>query len=212
MFTGLIEGVGRVVSLARRGSGGVVVVDSPIVSDAVAGDSIAVDGICLTVTGIDGSIALFDVSAETLSRSTLGERHAGDRVNLERALRLGDRLGGHLVTGHVDCVGRIAGRRREGETILFTIQLPPGTGRYVVEKGSVAVDGISLTVNGVRADSFTLTVIPHTGRETTISGRGVGDRVNIEFDVVGKYVERLLGRRSAPGETLGALLEKNGYV
>ncbi|GAB4303597.1 MAG: riboflavin synthase [Desulfuromonadia bacterium] len=212
MFTGLIEAVGRVTSLARSGPGGVISIRSPLLRDVAIGDSVAVDGVCLTLTSLRNDEGGFDISAETLSRSTLGERRQGDRVNLERALRLGDRLGGHLVSGHVDSVGRVSGRREEGGNIRLTIDLPPGMGRYLVEKGSVAVDGISLTVNGVTADRFSLNVIPHTGRETTIASRTVGDRVNIELDIIGKYVEKLLSHRSVPREGLASLLQRHGFI
>lgn len=212
MFTGLIEAVGGVTSLVRSGPGGFITIRSPLLCDVAIGDSVAVDGVCLTLISLRGEEGSFDISAETLSRSTLGERRQGDRVNLERALRLGDRLGGHLVSGHVDSVGRVSGRREEGGNIRLTIDLPPGMGRYLVEKGSVAVDGISLTVNGVTADRFSLNVIPHTGRETTIASRTVGDRVNIELDIIGKYVEKLLSHRSVPGEGLASLLQRHGFI
>jgi len=212
MFTGLIEAVGRVLSISRTSAGGVIVIASPLLRGVAIGDSVSVDGVCLTITSLRDEGGTFDISRETLLRSTLGERRKGDAVNLERALRVGDRLGGHLVTGHVDCVGRVTGRREDGDSIRFSIDLPSGMGRYLVEKGSVAVDGISLTVNGVTGDRFTLNVIPHTGRETTIASRRVGDQVNIELDIIGKYVEKLLSSRPGGDGGLSSLLARHGYL
>jgi riboflavin synthase len=215
MFTGLIEDVGRVVTLARRGSSARLAVATALpAAEFRLGDSVAINGVCLTVTLIDGSTTLsFDVSPETLDTSGLGRLSAGEPVNLERALRLSDRLGGHIVTGHIDCMATVAGRREESGNIVFSFRLPAEHGRYVIAKGSVAIDGISLTVNRVSDNGFTVNVIPHTAAMTTLRERKPGDLVNIETDIIGRYVERLLGGNSTAtgGMTLQHLLE-NGFA
>ena len=215
MFTGLIEDVGRVVKLERRGSSARLTVATVLpAAEFREGDSVAVNGACLTVTAIaDGTALSFDVSPETLDKSGLGRLSAGEMVNLERALRLSDRLGGHIVTGHIDCVATVAARREESGNIIFSFSLPPENSRYVIAKGSVAIDGISLTVNSVSGSGFTVNVIPHTAAMTTLRYRKPGDPVNIETDIIGRYVERLLGGTAAAGGgvTLQRLLE-NGFV
>ncbi|MEJ2700749.1 MAG: riboflavin synthase [Desulfuromonadales bacterium] len=216
MFTGLIETLGNIREV-RKSPGGArlsVMTDLPM-EDLVKGESIAVNGICLTVTSFGGGVFSADVSAETLSRTTLGELAPGSIVNLERALRLSDRLGGHLVTGHVDGVATVTGRARDGDSVRFTFGIPPGLNRFLVEKGSVAVDGISLTVNAVTGDSFSVSVIPHSLSMTTLQYREVGSRVNIETDLIGKYVERLLaGREDRPTKSSISLefLAKHGIL
>ena len=210
MFTGLIEDLGAVRELRPAGTGGRLSVTTGIpAGDLVLGESIAVNGVCLTVVSIGRDSFVADVSPETLERSTLGRLAAGSRVNLERALRLGDRLGGHLVSGHIDGTGEILGRVREANAVRFAIRT-----RYVVAKGSIAVDGISLTVNGVGGDRFEVAVIPHTLEVTTLQGRQAGDRVNLEVDIIGKYVERLLGPQQASGAGGLALetLAKHGFL
>jgi riboflavin synthase len=170
------------------------------------GDSVAVDGLCLTVVErLDWGFRL-QVSSESLLRSTLGELRTGSRVNLERALRLSDRLGGHLVQGHVDGVGRIAESRPEGEFVRMVFSAPAGVLGYAVDKGSVAVDGISLTVNGVSSDKFWVMLIPETLRRTTLGAKPLQSRVNLEADLIAKYVERLLGGRTK--ERAGLTLER----
>jgi riboflavin synthase len=217
MFTGLIEDVGTVRRIERRGDAGRLTVATTLPLDTVAlGDSVAVNGACLTVVAKGGGDFTFDVSPESLKCTTLGSLSTGSAVNLERALRLGDRLGGHLVTGHVDLVATLAGRREVSGNILFVFRVASEFSRYLVAKGSVAVDGISLTVNTVDADSFSVNVIPHTAAKTTLEHRRAGDRVNIETDILGKYIERLLGAGSDPGRrdrgvTL-ELLAKNGFL
>lgn len=216
MFTGLIEEVGTVRRIARAGAAAQLVVLSAIPADEVAlGDSIAVNGACLTVVAKGGGEFTFDASPETLERTTLGTVGAGSPVNLERALRLGDRLGGHIVTGHVDFIATIAERREVSGNIFFGFRIPGGFARYLVAKGSVTIDGISLTVNTVSDDGFTVNIIPHTAAMTTLSGARPGGRVNIETDILGKYVERLLGAgsgdRKGEGLTL-ELLAKNGFM
>jgi len=207
MFTGLIEDVGRLVKLERRGTSALLAVSTAIPADGFSlGDSVAVNGVCLTVVNIQGGNLAFDVSPETLDKSSLGGLTTGAKVNLERALRLSDRLGGHIVTGHIDCLATISGRREESGNIIFNFSLSREQLRFIVPKGSVAIDGISLTVNSVSADSFSVNIIPHTAAMTTLHQRHPGDRVNIETDIIGKYVERLLGR--SPGEaSSGVTLE-----
>jgi riboflavin synthase len=184
MFTGIVEELGTVVSVT---AGRVRIGAATVLDDARTGDSIAVDGCCLTVVGRGDGWWDADLSDETLKRTTLGDRQPGDAVNLERPVRAQDRLGGHIVQGHVDAVGEIA----EGAPDL-RVRMPRDLLRYVVEKGSVTVDGVSLTVVDVLDDGFTVAVIPHTAAVTTLGRKGPGDRVNLEVDVTVKYVERLL--------------------
>ena len=214
MFTGLIEEVGSVTALERLGSSARLTVSASFTpADVKLGDSIAVNGICLTVVKILRGGFVFDVSPETLERTAFRRLAPGSAVNLERALRLSDRLGGHLVTGHVDCIATAKEREMVGGNILFTFSLPPRFVRYLVEKGSVAIDGVSLTVNSVGTDFFTVNIIPHTGAKTCLNGRRPGEEVNIEADILGKYVERFLssGRDSSTGVSL-ELLARNGFL
>ena len=215
MFTGLIEDVGSVVSLVRSGQSGKLTVATVLPSAEIRlGDSVAVNGVCLTVTRREAAGLTFDVSPESLERSTLAALKGGDRVNLERALRLSDRLGGHMVTGHVDCIARVDSRREQANAVVFTLALlDPAKARYLVPKGSVAVDGISLTVNDVTPAGFSVTIIPHTAAMTTLTLGKPGERVNIETDIIGKYVERLLGGREAsPSGVTPELLARNGFM
>lgn len=204
MFSGIIEETGRVAGL-RRGRESLVLTVSArrVLEGTRAGDSIAVNGVCLTVTALDGDRFTADVMHETLRATTLGDLQPGDPVNLERALRLGDRLGGHLVTGHVDGVGRVL-RRREGDN-AFTLEIavPEGFGPHLVPKGSVAVDGVSLTVARCGRDRFEVSIIPHTAAVTTLGRRRPGDRVNLEGDLIGKYVARLWETSGRPGPGAG---------
>lgn len=195
MFTGLIEGIGTIARITPQGPDAVLVVTPPWpIAEAVLGESVAVNGACLTVTNTSGQGFSLDVSAETLSRTTLGALRPGAAVNLERAMKLGERLGGHLVTGHVDCVGTLAKIERLGSSTRLYITIPAEHLRFVVEKGSVAVAGVSLTVNQVDAAGFWLNIIPHTFDQTTLKLVKEGDSVNIETDLIGKYVARLLNR------------------
>ncbi|GIJ22753.1 riboflavin synthase [Micromonospora lutea] len=198
MFTGIVEELGEVVGVTPTADDSTLVaVRGPLVtSDARHGDSIAVNGVCLTVVDVDGGVFTADVMGETLRRSALGALRTGDRVNLERAATLGSRLGGHLVQGHVDGVSEVLSREPapQWETVRF--RLPAALSRYVVEKGSITVDGVSLTVAEVAADWFAVGLIPTTLSATTLGTRSVGDQVNLEVDVLAKYVERLLGGRS----------------
>ncbi len=202
MFTGIVEELGEVVRVTETAGDSVLVaIRGPLVtSDARHGDSIAVNGVCLTVVDAADGTFTADVMGETLRRSALGALRPGDPVNLERAATLGSRLGGHLVQGHVDGVGEVVAREpaEQWETVRF--RLPAALTRYVVEKGSITVDGVSLTVAGVGADWFSVGLIPTTLKLTTLGSRGVGDPVNLEVDVLAKYVERLLGgHRPAAG-------------
>jgi riboflavin synthase len=213
MFTGIIEELGEVVSLKRQGGGAVLTVKAAeVTSGASIGDSIAVSGACLTVTRIDGAALSFDLSAETLKSTVLGSFRPGERVNIEQSLRADGKLGGHFVSGHVDAVGKITGRTREGETMRFRIQAPPEVLALLVEKGSVAVDGISLTVVDVFEDSFTLVIIPHTATVTTLGFKGEGDAVNLEADIIGKYVFRFLQKNEQKSGRLMEALRKGGYM
>jgi riboflavin synthase len=195
MFTGLVEDVGTVVRADRRSDALVIVVrpQAMPVGELALGESISHDGVCLTVTEIGGDSYQVLAGAETLARTTLGALRVGAKLNLERALRAGDRLGGHLVAGHVDGVGEITARRDLGANIVYTVRAGRDLLRYIVEKGSIAIDGISLTVNRADEESFDVAIIPHTASKTTIVDKRAGQRVNLEVDVIGKYVEKLLG-------------------
>ncbi len=211
MFTGLIEDIGKIHKIVSRPSGLELSISCSLpVAEIKLGDSIAVDGACLTVTNIQAQGFSADVSSESITRTTLGSKRSGDRVNLERALRLGDRLGGHIVSGHIDAVAALAAREQAGEFIRLVFSCPDGLLRYIVEKGSVAVDGISLTVNSVTPRDFSVMIIPHTLEKTTLHDKKTGDRVNIENDIIGKYVEKLMGKRAADsGITLDFLTKHN---
>lgn len=190
MFTGLVEETGVIRSLEDRGPGMRVGIGAGVVLEGIAlGDSIAVDGACLTVVGFDGEGFVIEAVAETLRRTSLGRRGVGDRVNLERALRADARLGGHIVQGHVDGTGEVASVTPEGDGVLFRFAAPPEILRYVVHKGSVTVDGVSLTVAGRDDDGFTIALIPHTMNATTLGRAAPGRVVNLEVDLVAKYVE-----------------------
>ncbi len=197
MFTGLVSARAKVVAFHASPSGGVLAVERPAAyADAALGESIAVSGVCLTVVEpLDPRVLSFDVSPETLARTTLGGLAPGEGVNLERALAAGDRLGGHIVAGHVDGTAEVLSVKKAGESWTFTFSLPSALARYAVEKGSIAVDGVSLTIAALREGAFDVAVIPHTFTETTLGARKAGDRVNLEVDVLAKYVERLLAAR-----------------
>jgi riboflavin synthase len=199
MFTGIVEAIGTVRALERRGSRAELLVEEPrLAAEARLGDSIAVNGACLTVAAIVPPVLRFDAVQETLERSALGELGAGGRVNLERALRADARLDGHLVQGHVDATGRVRELRREGDDVRLFVECEPAFTEWLVEKGSVAIDGVSLTVVGVTQTGFDVALIPHTLAVTTLGTLRPGQRVNLEADVLGKYVkrhlERMLGR------------------
>ena len=193
MFTGLIEGTGTLQRTERHGLDARMVIRPDFRMEiSVLGESIAVDGACLTVVDFQQDAFTVDVSAETLGRTTLGRKAPGSRLNLERALRLGDRLGGHLVTGHIDGIAVLKERKSEGRSLRLFFDAPREIMRYVIEKGSIAVNGISLTVNGVSSVGFDVNIVPHTASVTTLGGLQIGGEVNIETDLIGKYVEKLL--------------------
>lgn len=193
MFTGIVEDRGIVRDIVGRGADARLAVSTSMdLTDVRVGDSIAVSGACLTVVAVSKDGFSADVSAETLAKTTLKDFRIGDTVNLERALTLSKPLGGHFVLGHVDCVGDIGERTERSNSIIFGIEVGAETGRYIVMKGSVAVDGISLTVNRYENNRFYVNIIPHTARETTLGFKKAGDRVNVETDILGKYVERFV--------------------
>lgn len=196
MFTGIVEELGEVVALDHQADSARLTVRAPgVTADAVTGASMAVNGVCLTVVDLATGVFTADVMRETLSRSSLGELTVGSRVNLERAVRASDRLGGHIVQGHVDGVGTVIDRRVGDGWETMRISLPEGLSRYVVEKGSIAIDGVSLTVSAVADGWFEVSLIPTTLALTTLGRHGVGEPVNVEVDVIAKYVERLTSKR-----------------
>ena len=217
MFTGIIQGRGKVVSF-RSVRGGLAFefeagfeIDNP-----EEGESIAVNGACLTAYNFSANRFTVDVSPESLSRTTLGDLGVGNTVNLERALMLSDRLGGHIVSGHVDCVGSLAALKREGDFTILEFKVPPDNDRYIIEKGSITVDGISLTVNQCSKGHFSVSIIPHTMQMTTLAELKSGGKVNIEVDIIGKYVEKLLAEKKDGDDSeivinRGYLAEKGFY-
>ncbi|MBI4823252.1 MAG: riboflavin synthase [Nitrospirae bacterium] len=210
MFTGIITGMGKVVSFAKKGKTAVITLKSDM-SDVSVGNSISINGTCLTVTSIEKGIMSFDLSEETLKSTNMSELKAGDSVNLEPSLSANGKLGGHFVTGHVDGIGRIRAKVKEADTMKIEITVAEHVMLHLVKKGSVAVDGISLTVVDVFKDSFTVVIIPHTALVTTIGTKGIGSSVNIETDIIGKYVLRFMQRETEEG-TLMSRLEEAGFV
>ena len=194
MFTGLVEAVGTIADVTRTATGLRLRIDTALAGASTPGDSLAVNGVCLTVVTADGTSVQADVSPETARVTTLGAARAGRVVNLERPLRADGRLGGHFVQGHVDAPGRIEEMREEGDSHWITVQYPSQLERYIVRKGSIAVDGVSLTVAGVDAQRFDVQIIPFTWGHTNLSGLRSGDAVNLECDVLAKYVARALGK------------------
>jgi riboflavin synthase len=196
LFTGIIQSVGRVERQERRGTGVRLTIATPRVLPRLEiGESIAVDGACLTVTKRDGRKFAVEVSPETLSRTTLGAFERGRRVNIERALRLGDRLGGHVVQGHVDGIGKLEAITPNGDWLAYRFSAPRAVAPYLVEKGSIAVDGVSLTVFACRGGAFTVALIPHTLERTTLGARRPGERVNLEADILLKQIRAMLRSR-----------------
>jgi len=196
MFTGIIEGLGTVSAVRPGGQGQRLAVEADFdLHQTKIGDSLCVSGACLTAVKIDGRHFEVDISPETLQMTTFNQAKVGQRVNIERALRLSDRIDGHLVSGHIDGVGKIRQRETLGNAIIVTIEVPESLTGYMINKGSVAVDGISLTINTCAAGSFSISIIPHTAKLTTIGFKNKGDPVNIETDMLGKYVERFMSAR-----------------
>lgn len=197
MFTGIIEEVGFLKSLRRSGSGAVIEIGAKyVLSDVKIGDSIAVNGLCLTVTDFGADYFIADIMPESLNRSSLGSLKFGDRVNLERAMAAGGRFGGHIVSGHIDGTGRISKIRRDSNAVWYTVNTDKKILKYVIEKGSIAIDGISLTVAAVSDRDFSVSVIPHTAENTALPYKKTGDIVNLENDLIGKYIEKLLNEKS----------------
>ena len=201
MFTGIIQTVGRIARIERRGGDVRLIVDTATLdmSDVALGDSIAVGGVCLTAVELGAQSFAADVSNETLSLTTFGQLGPGSRVNLEKALRLADRLGGHMVSGHVDGLGKVVSVTHDGRSQRWTFEVPANLARYIAAKGSICIDGTSLTVNEVSSSRFGVNLIPHTVEHTTFADRKAGDLVNLEVDVVARYVERLLGAGGSNG-------------
>lgn len=212
MFTGIIEELGSVKDLRREAVGARLAISASVVLDGTAiGDSICVNGVCLTVVALGKTEFSADVANETLKVTNLGDLKVGQKVNLERALRLSAKIGGHLVTGHVDATGRIREKRQEGNSWRLFFDAPASVLRYVIKKGSIAIDGISLTVADVDASGFSIAMIPHTAKMTTLGSKSPGESVNLETDVIGKYVEKLLSGRMEEGVNL-ELLKKSGFA
>ena len=214
MFTGLIQEVGTIAGSRAAGGGRELQIDAPSIGpECEVGESIAISGVCLTVEQASARGFVCHAGAETLARSTLARLSVGAKVNLERALAVGARLGGHFVQGHVDCMGELANRRDEGSTAWFEFGVPDEFMRYLVPKGSVAVDGISLTVTEVGEGVFSVAIIPHTLENTTLAAATSGDAVNVELDVLAKYVERLLGRPGSDDEGITeGFLAEHGFI
>ena len=193
MFTGIIEELGIIKAIRSQSGGMRLSVSGRVVFDDMkTGDSIAVNGACLTVVEFNSSVFSADVSRETVDKTTIGKLRVGDKVNLERPMRLSDRLGGHIIAGHVDGVGVIRGITNKGDAAIFTFEAPKEVTKYLIYKGSVAIDGISLTVNEVLGNRLSVTIIPHTAKMTTLGFKKIGDTVNLEADMIGKYVEKFL--------------------
>ncbi|HRU97776.1 MAG TPA: riboflavin synthase [Ruminococcus sp.] len=215
MFTGIVEEKGTVRAVQRSGNSSFIRIEAKkVLEDVHLGDSIAVNGVCLTVTHFDGTTFQADVMNETLERSSLGSLRAGSPVNLERAMAAGGRFGGHIVSGHIDGTGIISDVKNDGIAVWYTVSAPPEIMRYIVEKGSVAIDGISLTVAKVTDTSFSVSVIPHTVEQTILSSKKNGDTVNLENDIIGKYVEKLMKpepEKTKSGVTMEQLL-RNGFI
>ena len=215
MFTGIVEEMGVIRSIRRGAHSAVLSIGAEaVLSDLKTGDSVAVNGVCLTATAVEGRGFTADVMHETLLRSSLGALGPGSPVNLERAMAAGGRFGGHIVSGHIDGTGTITERRRDDNAVWYTVTAAPSLLRYIVEKGSVAIDGISLTVASVEAGRFSVSVIPHTASVTVLGRKGPGDIVNLETDIIGKYVEKLLRPAAGTAPKGGISLEfltENGF-
>jgi riboflavin synthase len=212
MFTGIIEDIGIITGISKMSGKWEFSVKTNLTPfDIKEGDSISVNGVCLTVIRTGKGVFSADASLETLNRTTLKETKVSQRVNIERAMEAGGRFGGHLVTGHVDAIGTITDIKQAGDSRQFSIEIPVDISRYFVQKGSVAIDGISLTVNEQHGNTFTVNIIPYTASRTTIGEKNLRDRVNIETDIIGKYVESFLARNEQKGIDV-SFLSDHGYV
>lgn len=213
MFTGIIEEVGTVQTVQHAGNNSFIKVKAEkILEDVHIGDSIAVNGVCLTVTSYDNGIFRADVMNETLSRSSLGSLKNGSPVNLERAMSANGRFGGHIVSGHIDGTGTISAIKNDGIAIWYTINTVPKIMHYIIEKGSIAIDGISLTVAKVSENDFSVSIIPHTAQQTILSYKKVGDIVNLENDIVGKYIEKFTRPEKNKNNISMNFLSENGFI
>ena len=212
MFTGIIEEIGRIKSVKRGGHTVVLEIEAQkVLEDTRIGDSIATNGVCLTVTAMESNSFSADVMPETMSRSNLGELRPGDRVNLERALCLNSRLGGHLVAGHVDGTGRLVSKEQDENAIWLTIAASDDVLRYIIEKGSITIDGVSLTIAYVDEQVFKVSIIPHTQEETTLTAKRIGAVVNLENGMIAKYVEKLMGGEKKRGGLTLDFLQSHGF-
>ncbi len=217
MFTGIVQGKGKIFE-ARPSRGGMTfgIESDFIITDPEEGESIAINGVCLTAMNIHGRRFSADVSPETLDKTNLGNLAVGSGVNLERALRLSDRLGGHLVSGHVDAVSKIVEKKNLGDFTLFTFTIPLGLDRYIIQKGSITIDGISLTLNSCDKQTFSVSIIPHTLEVTMLGALNQGCSINLEVDIIGKYVEKLLtsdiGSKGSSSSINMAFLADNGFL
>ncbi len=218
MFTGIIEAVGALRAINTSGDGARVIIDTGVLdlSDVKLGDSIATNGICLTVVAVDNSSFSADVSSETLTRTGFAHYQTGDSVNLEKAMLPTTRFGGHMVSGHVDAVSEITRIEHKGNSIDYWLNMPAELAAYIAEKGSITIDGTSLTVNSLTAEQFRLTIVPHTTQQTIISKYQVGTKVNLEVDLIARYIERLLTKHTANEQELSgvthALLARSGFI
>lgn len=214
MFTGIIENKGKVLRVEYRGQEKRLTLEIPMdLTDLKLGDSININGACLTVVEKKEQAIGVDLSLETLEKTILGKLKEGDKVNLERALRLTDRLGGHIVTGHIDGIGILLEKRKERDFLGLKVRIPQSISRYVVQKGSIAIDGISLTVNECQGEEIQITLIPYTIEKTTLIDKKVGDQVNVEADILGKYVEKMLDRGAVESKRVDlSFLKEHGFV
>ena len=214
MFTGLIEELGTVTGIEKKGTEGakIRIQANRVMEGLCLGDSVSVNGVCLTVSVLGKETFTADAMPETLRKTTLERLKIGEKANLERAMSAGGRFGGHFVTGHIDGVGRVVKRHREGNSLVFKVAAPAEVLRFTVEKGSIAIDGISLTVALIDKDSLSVSIIPHTAAETTLNQRKVGDLVNLEGDYIGKYIDKLLRERAPDKGIRRDLLKENGFI
>lgn len=212
MFTGIIEEIGKIKAVRHAGRSVVLEIEArKVLEDTRVGDSIATNGVCLTVTAMGNDFFSADVMPETMSRSNLGKLKPGERVNLERALCLNSRLGGHLVAGHIDGTGRITDKVQDEIAIWLTVSAAPELLRYIIEKGSITIDGVSLTIAAVGDSSFKVSIIPHTQEETTLTTKRIGEVVNLENDMIAKYVEKLMGKDKADKGLSLEFFQANGF-